>query len=61
MSRVELSVYDDNRRAIALYERAGFQPEGVKRKATLIDGIYKNLIMMAIVDLDRWIAPAAKT
>ena len=57
LSRVELTVYDDNANAIALYHRVGFQHEGVKRNATLIDGAYKNLIMMAIADLDQWSAP----
>ena len=56
LSRVELTVYDDNANAIALYERVGFAREGLKCNAILIDGAYKNLIMMAIADLDQWSA-----
>ena len=61
LMRVELGVYDDNLPAIRLYESLGFQREGIKRNAALIDGFYKNLIMMAIIDFDRWTAPGAKT
>jgi putative acetyltransferase len=45
--RVELSVYVDNPRAIALYERAGFTREGVKRAHALRDGKYVDSITMA--------------
>ena len=61
LTRIELDVYDDNPRAIRLYEGVGFLREGTKRKAMLIDGTFKNLIMMAIIDFDRWTAPGAQT
>ncbi len=48
--RVELDVYADNTRAVALYERVGFIREGVQRDASLIDGVYRDAIMMAIVE-----------
>ncbi len=48
--RIELDVYADNARAIALYERVGFVREGVQRDASLIDGVYRDAIMMAIVE-----------
>ena len=48
--RVELDVYADNARAIALYERAGFKREGLMRDASLIDGVFRDAIMMAIVE-----------
>ena len=48
--RIELTVYADNAQAIALYESVGFKTEGVLRDAALIDGLYRDLILMAIVD-----------
>jgi RimJ/RimL family protein N-acetyltransferase len=49
-SRVELTVHADNPRAIALYERIGFLREGIKRRATCIDGKFGDTIMMAITE-----------
>ncbi|MEQ1523438.1 MAG: GNAT family protein [Aestuariivirga sp.] len=49
-SRVELTVHADNLRAIALYERIGFLREGIKRRATCIDGRFGDTIMMAITE-----------
>lgn len=49
-ARVELEVYADNARAIALYEKVGFVREGVARDAVFIDGEYRDAINMAIVD-----------
>lgn len=51
--RVELTVYADNERAIHLYEKYGFVKEGVKRKAAISCGQYKDEILMArIKDFD---------
>jgi ribosomal protein S18 acetylase RimI-like enzyme len=47
---IELDVYADNPRAIALYEKAGFVREGIVRDASLIDGVFRNAIPMAIVE-----------
>jgi RimJ/RimL family protein N-acetyltransferase len=47
LSRVELTVREDNLRAKALYEKVGFAVEGVKRKAALFDGKYYDLILMS--------------
>lgn len=47
LTRVELTVHASNARAFALYERVGFQSEGVKRKAFRIDGVYGDEICMA--------------
>jgi RimJ/RimL family protein N-acetyltransferase len=47
--RVELTVRDDNARAIELYKRIGFEIEGLQRHAFLVDGAYANLIMMAVL------------
>ena len=48
-ARVELTVREDNLRAKALYEKVGFLAEGVKRKATLLDGKYYDLILMSLL------------
>lgn len=45
--RVELEVFSDNRRAIRLYERFGFQTEGVKRMGAVRRGRYADLQLMA--------------
>ena len=51
--RVELTVYSDNERAIHLYEKYGFVKEGIKRKAAISRGQYKDEIIMArIKDFD---------
>jgi RimJ/RimL family protein N-acetyltransferase len=48
--RIELRVYADNARAIALYEKTGFEKEGVMRDACFIGGQYRDLILMALID-----------
>ena len=50
MHRVELWVLDDNRRAIAAYERVGFQREGVLRDFFKTPEGYRNVIVMSILD-----------
>ena len=47
VSRLELSVWTDNARAIALYERFGFEREGVLRQYAWRDGAYADAISMA--------------
>jgi ribosomal protein S18 acetylase RimI-like enzyme len=47
LTRVELTVREDNASAIALYEGIGFVAEGIQRNAFKVDGCYHNLIMMA--------------
>jgi RimJ/RimL family protein N-acetyltransferase len=48
--RIELDVYADNARAVALYERVGFVREGFMCDASLIDGVFRDTILMAIVE-----------
>ena len=48
--RFELTVHADNERAIALYKRFGFKKEGTMKAGALIDGHYKDVILMAIVN-----------
>jgi putative acetyltransferase len=47
LKRLELGVYADNARAIALYERFGFEREGVNRAYAWRDGAYADSLMMA--------------
>jgi RimJ/RimL family protein N-acetyltransferase len=49
LGRVELDVRVDNGRAIALYEKIGFQREGVIRDAFFLDGEYCDALSMAII------------
>lgn len=45
--RLELNVYADNTRAIALYERFGFQREGLFRAYAWRDGAFVDSLAMA--------------
>ena len=49
LTRIELTVYGANKPAIALYDRFGFEREGVKRNFQRIDGLYDDALIMAIV------------
>jgi len=49
MERVELEVYASNIPAIRLYEKKGFIHEGVKKKARKLDGVYDDIVMMALI------------
>jgi putative acetyltransferase len=49
--RLELNVYADNHRAIALYERFGFEREGLHRAYAWRDGAYVDSLSMARVRL----------
>ncbi|HVI32795.1 GNAT family N-acetyltransferase [Phenylobacterium sp.] len=47
IKRLELNVYADNARAIALYERFGFEREGLLRAYAWRDGAYVDSLAMA--------------
>ena len=47
LMRLELEVFADNETAIRLYERFGFEHEGVMRQHAFRDGSYVDSIMMA--------------
>ncbi len=49
VSRVHLTVYVDNARAIALYQRHGFDIEGTARRFALRDGVLVDALHMARV------------
>jgi RimJ/RimL family protein N-acetyltransferase len=48
--RIELTVYANNKPAIALYKRVGFKREGRLRCAVLLDGHYMDMTLMAIIN-----------
>jgi L-phenylalanine/L-methionine N-acetyltransferase len=45
--RIELTVFTDNARAIALYQRHDFVQEGIMRAYALRDGVYADTLAMA--------------
>lgn len=49
LERVGLDVFASNTPAIKLYEKFGFQHEGRKRKARKLDGVYDDIILMALL------------
>lgn len=48
LERVELEVFASNAPAIRLYEKIGFAVEGVKKKGRKLDGVYDDLVEMAL-------------
>ncbi|KVZ29701.1 GNAT family N-acetyltransferase [Burkholderia ubonensis] len=48
-TRIELTVRADNKNAKALYERLGFETEGLMRHAFRIDGAYSDCYSMALL------------
>lgn len=49
LHRVELEVFDYNPRAKAMYEKAGFKEEGIKRDALYINNEFHNVYIMSIL------------
>jgi len=49
LARVELTVRAENESAIALYRRVGFEEEGRRRRALLVDAVYYDDILMALL------------
>ena len=48
--RLWLDVFDDNLRAIGLYESEGFKMEGLLRETTFSDGNYRSLRIYSILE-----------
>ena len=48
-SRVELTVRQNNENAIELYKKVGFLIEGLQRNAVKLDGVYENVVLMALL------------
>jgi len=55
LNRIWLHVYEDNDRGIKVYEKIGFQKEGVLRQDNYRDGRYWNTITMAMLR-EEWMA-----
>jgi RimJ/RimL family protein N-acetyltransferase len=49
ITRVELEVFSSNTAAISLYENFGFKKEGVHRRARYLDGIWDDMVQMALL------------
>lgn len=49
LTRIELTVREQNLPAIAMYEQFGFEKEGVHKNAVRIDGKYEHHIFMALL------------
>ena len=47
VSRVELEVFASNTHAIHVYRKAGFEREGIKRRAWILDGQTDDVVCMA--------------
>ena len=52
LTRIELVVHHDNAQAIALYQRLGFEREGLQRRAAIIDGREIDCVMMGLLKMD---------
>ncbi|MDY0019478.1 MAG: GNAT family protein [Anaerolineae bacterium] len=50
LHRIFLYVVADNKRAIASYEKCGFVHEGTLRDAIFIDGAYKAVLVMSMIE-----------
>jgi putative acetyltransferase len=57
--RIELTVYTDNDRAIHLYEKFGFEREGVHRAFALRAGLYVDALAMARLHPSPPLSPTA--
>jgi RimJ/RimL family protein N-acetyltransferase len=59
LRRVELNVFADNTAAVACYRRAGFREEGRRREVALVDGAWRDSLVMGLLDRE-WRAAAAE-
>ena len=50
LTRLELEVFSDNEVAIALYQKNGFEVEGVKKCARLFKNRYQDITIMALLE-----------
>lgn len=58
LRRIELQVFADNAAAIRLYQRFGFETEGIAREFAVRDGVYADALLMA--RLNRGARPAGQ-
>lgn len=52
LHRVWLRVFSDNTRAIRSYDKVGMKKEGLMKEAAYIDGVWKDIVVMAIILAD---------
>ncbi len=52
LHRVFLRVLSDNARAIRSYEKAGFRREAYLRESVFLDGEYRDIVLMGILEQD---------
>lgn len=50
LHKLYLRVYEDNSRAIASYEKAGFQKEALLRDDVFVNGRFRNIVLMGVVN-----------
>ncbi|MFN2533462.1 MAG: GNAT family N-acetyltransferase [Pyrinomonadaceae bacterium] len=50
--RIYLHVFENNSRAIAVYEKTGFVREGTLRQAAYVSGAYTNVVVMGVLRED---------
>jgi len=49
LHRIELTVRENNKNAVALYRKLGFETEGLLRDAIKVDHAYENVVLMAVL------------
>jgi RimJ/RimL family protein N-acetyltransferase len=49
LQRVWLQVFSDNARAIGAYRKAGFDIEGIQRRAAFVGGRWRDVMLMAVL------------
>ena len=49
LNRVQLIVFGHNARAARVYAAAGFEREGLLRRAAFVDGVWIDLVIMAVL------------
>lgn len=49
LHRIHLGVYTFNKRAIHVYEKIGFQSEGIERDSIYLDGSFHDMIRMSML------------
>lgn len=50
LHRIYLRVFADNKRAISSYKKAGFSQEGILRDDVYVQGEYRDIVWMAIIN-----------
>jgi ribosomal protein S18 acetylase RimI-like enzyme len=48
LEKIELQVFTANQPAMALYKKLGFVEEGLRKRARLVDGVYDDILLLAL-------------